>query len=576
LQAGATLDIISNIMASFIRTRAALFSLLIGLLASATPLLQAAPKADFTYIDRGDIGTLDPNRMSWMQDIRVGSSLWEGLYSIDPVSFKPVLATADKADTSDGDKTWTFHIRDAAKWSNGDKVVSADFAFAWKRMLEEPGDYTYLIDQYVVGAKEYEDEFAKYLQQRGAGDAKVTKPDFGKVGIVAQDSSTLIVKLKHPVTFFPDLCAFPCYYPLNEKAMNGFRELDAKTDRATYNAAWATPPNLVGNGPHKLVGWQLRRGMRLEANDYYWDAANVKSKSVEVVVADEPLTALHKYDANEVDCITELTGDIAANMRAQGRKDLHIDPSFGTYFYSFNCSPKLPGGRANPFADVRVRQALSMAVDKRPIVQNVTKCGEPVTDRYIPQGVFPEYPSAPGLAFDIKAARKLMKDAGYAGGKGFPQIKLTYNTEGDHKPIAEYIARQWKDNLAIQVDLEGIEIKQFQQRLHNKEYDVARASWYGDYMDISTFTDKYLSWSLNNDANWINPEYDDLCIKAAQEPNAQKRLELLSKAEAILNKEVPILPLYNYVNKLAFRENVKGLNSNPRNIIIFKAISVQR
>ena len=358
--------------------------------------------------------------------------------------------------------------------------------------------------------------------------------------------------------------------------MSAFREIDPKTDRATYAAAWATPPNLVGNGPHKLVSWQLRVGMRLEANEYYWDAANVKSKSVEVVVAEEPLTALHKYDANEVDCITELTGDIAANMRAQNRPDLHIGPSFGTYFYTFNCSKQLPGGRPNPFADVRVRQALTMSIDKRPIVQNVTKCGEPVTDLYVPPGVFPGYQSPAGLAFDIKAARKLMKEAGFAGGKGFPQIKLTYNTEGDHKPIAEYIARQWKDNLAIQVDIEGIEIKQFQQRLHNKEYDVARASWYGDYMDISTFTDKYLSWSLNNDSNWINTEYDDLCSKAAYEPDPQKRYELLSKAEGILNKEVPILPLYNYVNKLAFRDNVKGLNLNPRNIIIFKSISVQR
>ena len=196
-------------MARLTRTHAAILSLLIGSLLAAPSLVAGRAKADFVYIDRGDIGTLDPNRMSWMQDIRVGSSLWEGLYAIDPVTFKPVLATADKADLSDGDKTWTFHIRDAAKWSNGDRVTSADFAFAWKRMLEEPGDYTYLIDQYVIGAKEYEDDFAKYLQQRNSGDTKATKPDFGKVGVILQDTSTLVVKLKHPVTFFPDLSRSP-------------------------------------------------------------------------------------------------------------------------------------------------------------------------------------------------------------------------------------------------------------------------------------------------------------------------------------------------------------------------------
>jgi oligopeptide transport system substrate-binding protein len=259
-----------------------------------------------------------------------------------------------------------------------------------------------------------------------------------------------------------------------------------------------------------------------------------------------------------------------------GEKEIHVGPSFGTYFYSFNCSEKLPGGRPNPFADVRVRQALAMSIDKKPIVQNITKCGETVTDLYVPPEVFKGYQAPPGLAFDVKAARKLLKEAGFAGGNGFPAVKLTFNTESpEHKLIAEYVGNQWQKNLNIKVDLEGVEIKQFQQRLHNKEYDVARASWYGDYMDISTFTDKYLSWSLNNDSNWINKEYDDLCAKAAYEPDPQKRYEMLSKAESILNKEVPILPLYNYVNKLAYRDTLKGLNPNPRNIIVLKAISAR-
>ncbi len=532
-------------------------------------------KRPISYIDRGDIGTLDPNRMSWAQDIRVGQALYEGLYANDPVTFQPVLATADKADVSEDKKIWTFHIRDNAKWSNGDQVTTADFVFAWRRMLEEPGDYTYLLDQYIAGAEQYEKEFGEYLAKRSEGQ-QVTRPDFKKVAIEALDTNTLRVTLKNPCNFFPDLLAFECYYPTNEKSMAKFREVDPKTERVTYNAVWATPPNLVTNGPYRLTKWQLRVGLEMEPNEYYWDIANVKNGGVKMVVAEEMLTQVRKFDAHEVDILAELTGEMAANMKEQGRNDIHIDPSFGTYFYTFLCTEKLPDGTKNPFADMRVRQALSMAINKEPIVKNITKAGEPVTGAYVPPGVFKGYKSPAGLPYDVKKARQLMKEAGYPAGRNFPQIKLTFNTEGgEHKQIAEYVRNQWKTNLNINIDLDGVEIKQFQQRLHNKEYAVGRASWYGDYMDVSTFTDKYVTGGGNNDSAWSNKEYDSLLEQAAREPDVQKRFDLLSKAEHILVEEAPILPLYNYVNKLAYRDEVKGLNPNPRNIIVLKNISVE-
>jgi oligopeptide transport system substrate-binding protein len=533
-------------------------------------------KPEISYIDRGDIGTLDPNRMSWAQDIRVGQSLYEGLYTIDPVTFQPVLGAADKVTVSDDKRVWTFHIRDNAKWSNGDPVTTADFVFAWRRMLEEPGDYTYLLDQYIQGAKEYEDAFADYITKHAAGQ-QVTRPDFKQVAIEAMDSNSVRITLINPCGFFPDLLAFECYYPCNERSMAPFRETDPKTDRTTYNAAWATPPNLITNGPYKLVKWQLRVGMKLEPNPFYWDKENVKNGGVNVVVAEDPLTMLRKFDAHEVDILAELTGEVAANMRAAGRKDIHIDPSFGTYFYSLLCKDQLPEGGKNPFADMRVRQAFAMAIEKDPIVKNITKAGEPVTDVYVPPGVFPGYKSPDGLKFNKEKARQLMKEAGYPAGKNFPQLKLTFNTEGgEHKAIAEYVANQWKKNLNVNVELEGVEIKQFQHRLHFKLYSVARASWYGDYMDVSTFTDKYVTNGGNNDSAWSNKEYDSLLEQAAKEPDMQKRFDLLSRAEQILLTECPIFPLYNYVNKLAYRDEIKGLNPNPRNIIVLKNISKEK
>ncbi len=524
----------------------------------------AARKAGFRFINRGELNTLDPNRMSWMQDIRIGYALWEGLYALDPDSLDPTPGAAAKIDVSDDKTVYTFHLREGGKWSNGDAVTSADFVFAWRRMLQEPGDYTYLF-YYIKGAQNYEKAFA----------ADPAKADFKTVGVEAPDPSTLVVRLTHPVTFFPDLCAFPPFFPLNEKSMEPFKQA-GPSGRTTYGGEFTRPPNLVTNGPFKLVNWTLKVGQRLEANPFYWDAKNVKVKSIEAVSVDDNLLAYQKYDQNEVDWLAEPTGEIASEMKKAGRKDIHIFPSFGTYFYSINCQAKLPGGRLNPMADVRVRQALAMSIDKQPIVDNVTRLGEPITSQYVPASSFPTYKAPEGLPKDIAKAKQLLAEAGYPDGKGFPKLTLLFNTEGDHKPIAEYIRKQWADNLGVNIELEGVEIKQFSQRLHNKDYDIARASWYGDYNDVSTFTDKFKSESLNNDAGWVNPKYDELLRQADLETDVQKRLDILAKAEGMLLNEAPLIPLYHYVNKYAFRDNVKGIPLNPRNMVVFKKIEAGR
>jgi len=525
--------------------------------------VHAARKAGFRFINRGEINTLDPNRMSWMQDIRLGYALWEGIYALDPVTLEPIPGAASKIDISDDQTVYTFHLRPEGKWSNGDPVTSADFVFAWRRMLEEPGDYTYLF-YYIKGAQAYEKAYAT--------DAKAA--DFKTVGIESPDPATLVVKLEHPVTFFPDLLGFPSFFPLNEKSMQPFKQTQG--GKTTYGGEFTRPPNLVTNGPYKLTKWELRVGQRLEANPFYWDAKNVKTKSIEAVSVDDHLLAYQMYDKGEVDWLAEPNAEIASEMKQAGRTDIHIFPSFGTYFYSLNCLPKLSGGRTNPMADIRVRQALAMSIEKQPIVDNVTRLGEPITTQYVPAASFPKYKAPAGLAKDIAKAKQLLADAGYPGGKGFPKLNLLFNTEGDHKPIAEYIRKQWADNLGINIELEGVEIKQFSQRLHNKDYDIARASWYGDYNDISTFTDKYQSTSLNNDAGWTNAKYDELLKQAEVETDVQKRFDLLSQAEGIMLQEAAIIPLYHYVNKYAFRDNVKGIPMNPRNMVMFKTIEAGR
>ncbi len=535
------------------------------LLAGLSSVLLAQDRADFTYVDRGDVSTLDPNRMSWLQDIRVGNALYEGLYALEPGTLKCIPGTAEKIDTSPDQLTWTFTIRPNAAWSNGDPVTSADFVFAWQRMLQSPGEYTYLL-HYIKGAAQYEADVAK--------DPK--RADFAAVGIKAPDARTVIVTLEHPVTFFPDLIAFTPFWPLNQRAMEPFKRTDPATGRVSYDEKFTLPGALVTNGPFKLTKWELRVGLRLEKNEHYWDKQNVKSNSVELVVAQEPLTSLRKYEAHEVDWLAEPNGEVSASLLAQKRKDLIITPAFGTYFYSVNCLPTMADGRPNPLKDPRVRRALSMAVNRRPIVEQITRCGEPTANTYIPPAVFPDYKVAPGPDFDLKAARQLMKEAGYPVGKGFPVLKLLFNTEGDHRTVAEYIAKQWRTNLNVTFELEGIEIAQFRKRLHDKQYDIARASWYGDYNDISTFTDKYLTGGDNNDSGWSNAEYDRLCAQAAREADPAKRTQMLAQAETILLTEQPIIPLYVYTNRYLLRDNVRGVIPTARNVVLLKYVWVQR
>ncbi len=172
-------------------------------------------------------------------------------------------------------------------------------------------------------------------------------------------------------------------------------------------------------------------------------------------------------------------------------------------------------------------------------------------------------------------ARRLLAEAGYPNGEGFPHLSILYNTESLHGDVAQIIRRQWLTNLGIQMDLEGVEVKIFGVKLFSQQYSVARASWYGDYDDPTTFTDKYKSDSDDNDSKWKNPEYDRLCAEAAKETNQQRRLELLSRAEGILLNEAPIIPLYTYVNCYMFRDDVKGLSCLANAMLMFQPVYVE-
>jgi oligopeptide transport system substrate-binding protein len=559
--------------------RLALICLILGALVAGAVSWSLGGKdapADFTYINRGDHKTLDPGTMSWMQDIRTAYALWEGLFTLDPQTLNPVPGTADRLVIDPTGRIYTFHIRDGARWSNGDPVTSADFMFSWRRMLEQPAEYTGLYF-YIQGAEDYENDYAAWEEKADAGDGLTTlpAPDFGRVGIKTPDDRTVQVTLRNPTPFFLSLVAFPSFFPLHEASMRPFAQVDPKTGRVyAYDEEFTRPPNLISNGPYRLAKWEFKRNLRMVASDYYWNKASVHCRIIDEPVIEDSLACLRAYLGGQVDWLSWVEEDLIGQMRKAGTyPDLHTFHGFGTYFYDLNCLPKLKDGSPNPLADVRVRQALAMSIDKHPIVENATKAGQPIADSYIPRGVFPGYPSPPGLPYDVPAARRLLAEAGYPGGKGFPPMQMLFNQEmRQHEDIALILRSQWEANLGIHLDIQQVEIKVFGARLHEHDFQIARSSWIGDYPDPTTFTDKFRSDNDNNEPGWANKEYDALCDAAEKQTDQTQRLATLAKAEKLMLEQAPIIPLYFYVDAYMFRPNVHGIPLDSRDMVMLQGI----
>jgi oligopeptide transport system substrate-binding protein len=318
----------------------------------------------------------------------------------------------------------------------------------------------------------------------------------------------------------------------------------------------------------------FKRNLRLVASDQYWNKEAVQSRIIDEPVVEDSLAALRAYRSGQVDWLSWVEESLIGQMKDKGGyDDLHTFKGFGTYFYSLNCLPKLSDGRNNPLADVRVRRALALAIDKTLIVQNATKAGEVVANDYIPPGVFSGYVSPDGLGFDPAKARQLLAEAGYPNGEGFPSLQIIFNKEViQHADIALLMRNMWQKNLGITMDIQQLEIKVFAARYHARDFAIARGSWIGDYPDPTTFTDKYKSGNDDNEPGWSNAQYDALCAAAEKQTDPNERMKTLARAEGILLQDAPIIPLYHYVDAYMMRSDVVGVPLDPRDMVMLSAV----
>lgn len=583
------------------------------------------PRADFTFANLSEVNTLDPQRMSWMHDLRVARILYEGLVRNDVLSsdFAIEPAAAESWSISEDGRVYTFRIRDDARWSNGDPVTSEDFRYSWRRAMlpDLVSDYVGMF-MLIEGAQAFYDWRAEALDKfssmsfasdderaQGAEDLWTrTIERFDElVGMDAPDERTLVITLERPVPYFLDLCAFAVFSPVYEPLVSQYERPDPTTARLIRRPGWTKGGVLISNGPYRLTVWRFKRDMRMEMNEHYWDKESLAMRTIAIPSISDPNAAVLAYETGAVDWIADNTaayrGDMVAaklayldehrdrveELRSQGHDQFSIDrmlpadprahthavSSFGTYFYNFNCKPRLPDGRANPFADTRVRRAFAMCLDKQTIADEIRRLGEPVASTLIPPGSIGGYNSPKGLKnisqADSEEERQAIIDEAKAllFEAGYPEdfvVTLSFNKDAGHDLIGQAIAKSWQKNLGVQTQLNQKELKIFREDLKNKQYVTARAGWFGDYGDPTTFLDINYSTDGNNDRAYNNPVYDDLLDQAGRELDPAKRMELLSEAERIIMEEdLPMIPVFHYATIYMFDPHrVTGLSTHPR------------
>ncbi|HEY3860719.1 MAG TPA: peptide ABC transporter substrate-binding protein [Verrucomicrobiae bacterium] len=520
-----------------------------GVLVAAGLLLAGCgggqPKADLVIINGPDPETLDPALGTGLADLRVIGALFEGLARNDPATGRPVPGLAESWDISPDGRIYTFHLRDNLRWSPNEPITASDVVYSWLRALDP------------MTASEYAGQLFYIKNGRAYNSGEIKDPS--QVGVKAIDARTVRVELNHPTAFFLDLCAFQTLAVVPRKIIE------------QHGEDWMRARPLPASGPYLLEEWRLNDRIRLVKNPYYWDAANTRCAVVDCLPISAPATALNLYQTGGADIIWDrenVPNELLDVLR--NRPDFHTFPYLATYF--LRCNTSRP-----PFNDVRVRKALALAIDKHRLVEKFLRGGEAVADHLVPDGTA-NCETATGLGYGPAQARRLLAEAGYPGGKGFPRCAYLFDAAAGGGKIYEIVAvelqQMWREQLGIQIDLKQMEKRVYLVAQNHLDYDISRSSWFGDYDDPNTFLDLFRGDNGNNRTGWKNARYDALMDRANSEADLSKRAALLREAETILvHDEAPIIPIYFYVGFNYYNPaRIKGIYPNMVDIHALNAI----
>lgn len=505
--------------------------------AAGTEAGDKIPQVITTNLSGGEPYTLDPALASDTTSYFIIDNLYEGLYTYDK-SGKIVEGAASKVDVSADAKTYTFTIRDNAKWSNGDPVTAQDFEYSWKRVLNpKTAAYDPSSLYYIKGAEEY---------NTGKGSAD-------NVGVKAKDDHTLIVELKAPLGIFPIISMGHAYLPVRSTVV----DKDEK---------WAAEAStIIGNGPYTSKEWKHNEEITLAKSDHYWNKDVISMDTIHFKMVQDATTYYQMYKTGDLDLITALPIDTLDQEK--DNKEYVAHPTFSVYTYSFNVNEK-------PFTNPKIRQAFSYAIDRETLTKNVTKAGEQAAHGYVPYGI--KNPSGNDFRDDAakyyefnpqKAKELLAEGLKEEGLSALPPVTFKLNSADKHKKVAEALQAMFKENLGVEVKLETQEWKTYIDTFKQKNFQVARMGWEGIFLDPLGVLVHYQSTNSNNFTNWSNKQYDELIAKSTYELDPNKRVEILQQAEKVLMEDLPIMPILFSVDTALVSPKVTGIvfdvRSNP-------------
>jgi len=492
--------------------------------------------------------TIDPTLNASVDGAIIIVNAFEGLMRLDE-NDKAIPGIAEKYEISEDGLTYTFHLRDA-KWSDGEPVTAKDFEYSWKRALDAATASEYAYQMF----------YLKNGEKFNSGEATVDE-----VGVKAIDEKTLEVTLEAAVPYFIELTAFPTYFPLRQDIVE------------QYGEQWALKPeSYISNGPFKAEALDQGSVFSFVKNENYYDAQRVKLDGVDFYFMEEISTAMASFESGDVDGLYRVAREQIPTFQKENNPEFKIFPNLGTYFYSFNVN-------VEPTNNLKVRQALSMAIDRKAITSVISQGGELPATGFVPAGIkdhegndFREAGGDYGVTetAQVDKAKQLLAEAGYPNGEGFPTIELIYNTDENHKKIAEAVQEMWKQNLGINVELSNQEWQVFQDTRNKGDYVIARDGWLADYVDPMTFLDMFISNSGNNHPHWNNPEFDALIGNAKKESDPEKRFQMMHQAEDLMMADQIVLPVYYYTNPMMFKSYVKDVRVSPLGFVYFDTADI--
>ncbi len=485
----------------------------------------------FTYRLLDQFPTLDPQLNEETAGFHVIRDIFEGLISQDENgNLIPGVATEWTA--SNENKTWTFKLRQDARWSNGDPVTAADFVYAWQRAVDPATASPY----------------AWYLELTeivNSAEILAGEKNASELAVRAVDDHTLEVDLNIPLPYFPNMTTYATLFPVHQATVEA------------HGTDWTAPENIVSNGAYVLTEMVLNEFHTREKSPTYWDADNVIIEKVTGLVINDVNQALTRYKAGELDHLEPLPAGQYPALREELPDQATSVPRLCSYYYAYNFSDS-----GNPaLQDERVRQALSYAIDRNVIVDQVLKGGQTPAYNFTHAATagfqMPEIDYGTWSQAERDAMAKELFDAAKADGVVGDDLTLSliYNTSESHKQIATVVSQMWKQKLGVQTELANFEWKTYLEIRGNQEFDVARSAWCGDYNEASTFLDLVTTTHGANDGKYSNAMVDELMAasKTADEPQVN-----YTKVEQILADEMAIAPIYHYANTFLLSSDIKG------------------